>query len=168
MKKKSQYYIVTVFIICLAVFGFLSITQGQRAKTDSFTALYENCYKESVFAMNQAVRNSGNIFTEMKNFADDFTQYSKAIDSSFGFVYLATDAAGSTRIVNLLEPDTLVYVDTDTLSENITQNNYVTDSTDYVNLTIHGNTYMFNSTQKPNMQFLFWMQKQGMLRVKQK
>jgi len=168
MDKKSQYYLVVVLIICIAIFSFLTITtERPRPKIGNFQTLWENCYKESAFVVNQAIKNNKNIFTEIKKFADDFKEYSKTIDNDFGFVYLATNMTGATRITNELENIT-VRITTNSSATNITPGNHFTGYTTYVNLTVNNIEYDFETTKKPNIQFLFWESKDGMIRVKQK
>jgi len=168
MDKKAQYYLVVVVIICIAIFSFLSITTARPVpKQDNFQKLLENCYKESVFVMNQAVKNNKKIFTEFKKFADDFKAYSKTVDRDFGFIYLATNITGGTRITNMLESDIEVQAVTESSAANITQGSHFTDDTEYVNLTINDIQYDFETTRKPNIQFLFWEEKDDMRRVKQ-
>jgi hypothetical protein len=168
MDRKAQYYLVVVVILCIVIFSYLSIsTVTPRLRRGNFQKLWENCYTESTYVVNQAVKSQENLFTETKNFAGDFKEYSKTIDSDFGFITVVTNSTGSTRITNLLESNVTVMADSEGLSGTVAQESYSTDETDYVQLTVNAIQYDFNTTKAPNIQFLFWESKQGVVRVKQ-
>jgi hypothetical protein len=169
MDRKGQYYLVVVVLLCIAIFSFLSVTTGKaRPESDSFADLWQNCHRESVFAVNQAVKNNKELFAEANKFGYDFKNYSKTIDTHFGFIYLVTDTGGSTRIMSLLESDITAMVFTNSSSANITKGQYLTEDTEYVNLTINNIQYNFDTIQRPNIQFLFFESKEGTTRVMQK
>jgi hypothetical protein len=169
MNRKAQYFIVITVLMCIAVFSLLAIIQPRHSAqtSDMFDSLIDNCYTESSFAVNQAVKNSKNIFTAIDKFADDFKEYSKTTDKDFGFVYLATNMTGATRIGNRLENVT-IRVTADSSATDVAAGEGFTVNADTVNIAVKTFAYNFNTTRAPNIQFLFWESKQGDIRVVQK
>ncbi|MBW3017304.1 hypothetical protein KY316_02940 [Candidatus Woesearchaeota archaeon] len=169
MKNKAQFYLLGILAICVVVFVLLQITPAVTygGSYDSFTKLWQNYYSESVVVVDQAVTNNYNLFSHFQDYTDDFKTYSKSIDAGFGFVYVLTDSKLGTRVRNELESDADVLYKTNSSSSALAKGSQATVDSKFVNISIDGNEYEFDTTAKNRIQLLFYEKTGEDIRIRQ-
>lgn len=87
--KKSQFYIMTTAILCLATYTAVSTLNIEEKKNDiQFNDVAQNFIIEAQRVVNHAIYYNHNITYQLQKFEDDFTQYLDSINSRIGIIYI--------------------------------------------------------------------------------
>lgn len=165
--KKAQYYLLAVLVFCTFIFVALSM-QGRtmgKAETGRFDDLSENFYQEGIVVVNRAVNQDENIFSSFATYSSDFKKYAEDIDKSFGYVYFVTDFE-NTNVVNVL--DFSVQLKNNGIATELESNESLVIDSEQASIIIDENEYIFNLTDKPGLNVLYYEHIDDTIRVKQK
>lgn len=86
MQKRGQFYLISTIIIVTLISSILFISNYSNQKTENqFDFLKEELVSESTKVIDYGIKNNQDIQTLLKNFTEDYSNYSQAEDSYFLF-----------------------------------------------------------------------------------